>query len=91
MVYGDGTIHTVYIKTRNSYINADHISRIWSELNQIMVLTSNSYAEAIFVGNTDNANEKIEGTLSLIDEAKRKSESSGDVIILDISKHIRSN
>ncbi|ETA68154.1 hypothetical protein MettiDRAFT_1607 [Methanolobus tindarius DSM 2278] len=82
-------MYTVYIKTlSNARINVDHINKIWGELNQIMVVTSDSSVETIYCGNTDHVDRKIETILSLIDEAKRKSENIGDLLILDFSKFI---
>nr|WP_321429733.1 hypothetical protein [uncultured Methanolobus sp.] len=83
-------MHTVYIKTlTNSLINVDHINKIWSELNQINMMTSDSSVETIFCGTTDYADEKVGVVLSQIDEAKRKSENIGDLVILDFSQNIR--
>lgn|GEM_PF-4826372 len=82
-------MHTVYIKTlTNSRINVDHIIKIWGELNQINIITSDSSVETIFCGTTDYADKKVDAVLSQIDEAKRKSENIGDLIILDLSKII---
>ncbi len=82
-------MHTVYIKTlENSRINVDHINRIWSEMNQIMIMTSDSSVETIFCGNTDYVDNKIDTALSRIDEAKRKSENIADLVILDLPKLI---
>ncbi len=84
-----GIMHTVYIKTlTNSRINVDHIIKIWGELNQINIITSDSSVETIFCGTTDYADKKVDAVLSQIDEAKRKSENIGDLIILDLSKII---
>ncbi|TQD25081.1 hypothetical protein [Methanolobus vulcani] len=83
-------MYTVYIKTLDkSRINIDHINKIWNELNQIKIMTSDSSVETIFCGNTDYADEKVDSVLSLIDEAKRKSENIGDLVILDLSKLIK--
>lgn len=82
-------MHTVYIKTLgNSRINVDHINKIWNEMNQIMIMTSDSSVETIFRGNTDYVGDKVDTVLSRIDEAKRKSENIADLVILDLSKLI---
>ncbi|ETA68732.1 hypothetical protein MettiDRAFT_2211 [Methanolobus tindarius DSM 2278] len=83
-------MYTVYMKTLgNSRINVDHIIKIWCDLNQINVITSDSSIETIFSGTTDYADEKLDVVLSQIDEAKRKSENIGDLVILDLSKNLK--
>ena len=43
-------MYTVYIKTLDkSRINIDHINKIWNELNQIKIMTSDSSVETIFL------------------------------------------